>query len=233
MVARGDLAVETALERVPLVQKSLIQKCNFAGKPVITATQMLKSMVDNPRPTRAEANDVANAVLDGTDAVMLSEETTVGEFPVKSVQTMATIIKATESSEVSALQEIEHAYEEPTSIQQAVSHGSYEIAKDLRAAAIITPTHSGSTARKVRSYRPKQPIIALSPNPNVVRCLNLIWGVCPIVVKTYSNFDDMIEQSKRAALNSGWVNKGEKVVITAGIPVGEEGTTNLIKVEVL
>ncbi|MFQ6113700.1 MAG: pyruvate kinase, partial [bacterium] len=233
MVARGDLAVETALERVPLVQKMLIQKCNQIGKPVITATQMLKSMVDNPRPTRAEANDVANAVLDGTDAVMLSEETTVGKYPVESVRTMAKIIEATESNQVANRPLSNTETEEPTSIAKAVSHASFEMARDLKAAAIFTPTQTGSTARSVASFRPAQPIIALSPNPNVVRCLNLVWGLHPILVGQYSNSDEMIEQAKTAALNTGLVKKGDMVVITAGIPVGKAGTTNLIKAEVL
>jgi pyruvate kinase len=233
MVARGDLAVETALERVPLVQKMLIQKCNQIGKPVITATQMLRSMVDNPRPTRAEANDVANAVLDGTDAVMLSEETTIGKYPVESVRTMAKIIEATESSEIASRPRNSSKIEEPTSIARAVSHASFEMAQDLKAAAIFTPTQTGSTARMVASFRPIQPIIALSPDPQVVRCLNLVWGVYPILVAEYCNSDEMVEQAKAAALNTGLVKKGDMVVITAGIPVGKPGTTNLIKAEIL
>ncbi len=233
MVARGDLAVETALERVPLVQKMLIQKCNEVGKPVITATQMLKSMVDNPRPTRAEANDVANAVLDGTDAVMLSEETTVGNYPVESVQVMARIIQATESvllkNKISNVRGIRGK----VTIARAVSHASYEMAQDLHAAAIITPTQSGSTARMVARYRPEQPIIALSPDPHVVRCLSLVWGVWPVLIEGYTSSDEMIEESKKTALNTGLVKKDDVVVITAGTPTGVPGTTNLIKAEVI
>lgn len=233
MVARGDLAVETALEKVPLVQKMIIKKCNGVGKPVITATQMLKSMVENPRPTRAEANDVANAVLDGTDAVMLSEETTIGNYPVESVKVMSTVVQVTESSKLAELQQDQADYDEPTSIAQAFSHGAFGIARELKAAVIITPTQSGSTARMVSSYRPRQPIIALSPNLNVVRCLNLVWGVHPILADDYSTSDDMIEQAKQAALKTGFVKKGDTVVITAGVPIGVPGTTNLIKAEVL
>ena len=233
MVARGDLAVETALERVPVVQKELILKCNRAGKPVITATQMLKSMVDNPRPTRAEANDVANAVLDGTDAVMLSEETTVGRYPVEAVRTMARIIQATESSDMASWHAFQPAFDTPATIQQAVSRGAFEIAKDVAAAAILTPTHSGSTARMVSAFRPEQPIVALSPKENVVRGLNLIWGVYPLLTREYDNALDMEKQIRQAALKSGLVQKGARVVITAGIPVGKAGTTNLIKVEIL
>ncbi len=233
MVARGDLAVETALERVPVVQKELILKCNRAGKPVITATQMLKSMVDNPRPTRAEANDVANAVLDGTDAVMLSEETTVGRYPVEAVRTMARIIEATESSDMASWHAFQPAFDTPATIQQAVSRGAFEIAKDVAAAAILTPTHSGSTARMVSAFRPGQPIVALSPKENVVRGLNLIWGVYPLLTREYDNALDMEKQIRQAALKSGLVQKGARVVITAGIPVGKAGTTNLIKVEIL
>ena len=232
MVARGDLAVETALERVPLAQKMLIRKCNQAGKPIITATQMLKSMVDNPRPTRAEANDVANAVLDGTDAVMLSEETTIGSYPVEAVATMAKIIEVTEGGRTTK-PHIVRSYDKPTSIAHAVSRGAYEIAKDLKAAAIITPTQSGSTARKVSSLRPEQAIIALSPDPHVVRCLNLVWGVRPFLFEGHLHAEEMIEQAKDKALTSGLANFDDVVVITAGVPIVVRGTTNMIKVEVL
>ena len=233
MVARGDLAVETPLETVPLAQKMLIRKCNQAGKPVITATQMLKSMVDNPRPTRAEANDVANAVIDGTDAVMLSEETTIGEYPVEAVETMIRIIEVTESSEQVEHQRFRHDYTESTSIAHAVSHAAYEMAKDLKAAAILTPTQSGSTTRMVSSYRPDQVIIALCPDETVVRRLNLIWGVYPFLADGYLTVEEMIEQAKDKALTSGLVNFNDVLVITAGVPIGIAGTTNLIKAEIL
>ncbi|MDR4505057.1 MAG: pyruvate kinase [Candidatus Scalindua sp.] len=233
MVARGDLAVETALERVPIVQKMLIKKSNRARKPVITATQMLKSMVESPRPTRAEANDVANAVLDGTDAVMLSEETTVGKYPVESVRIMARIIEATESSRVLKRQHYPPDEGKPDSIVSAVSHATSDIARDLKAAAIITPTQSGSTACMVSSYRPDQPIIALSTDHQILKRLNLVWGVYPMLSDRYYNTEEMIEQAKEKALKSGFVKTGDLIVITAGFPIGPAGTTNLIKVEIV
>lgn len=232
MVARGDLAIETSLEQVPLVQKMLIQKCNKACKPVITATQMLKSMVDNPRPTRAEANDVANAVFDGTDAVMLSEETAIGQYPAEAVKTMSKIIQVTEASSLYQ-QQLQHTYLEATSIDHAVSHGAFAMAQGLKAAAIITPTQSGSTARMVSSYRPGHPIIALSPDQKVIKRLALVWGVYPIQSEGYYNTEEMMEEAKDKALKSGLVNFGDVVVITAGVPIGVPGTTNLIKVEIL
>jgi pyruvate kinase len=232
MVARGDLAVETALERVPLAQKMLIKLCNEASKPVITATQMLKSMVDSPRPTRAEANDVANAVLDGTDAVMLSEETTVGNYPTEAVQTMTNIIEVTESSEVAQLRR-QRLDREVSTIAQAVSHASYQMARDLNAAVIITPTQSGGTPRMVSSFRPRQPIVALSPIPEVVRRLSLVWGVYPIVSGVYQNTDEMMEEALDKVRKSDLAKIGDKVVITAGVPVGVAGTTNLIKAETI
>ncbi len=232
MVARGDLAVETALEQVPLAQKRLIRACNEACKPVITATQMLKSMVDSPRPTRAEANDVANAVLDGTDAVMLSEETTIGHYPIEAVRTMARIICVAESCDLTNMQR--HETGDPAiSIQRAVSHAAFEMAQDLQAAAILTPTQSGSTARMISSYRPPHPIIALSPEEKTVRQLCLIWGVHAILSEGYMRSDEIIEEAKDKALKSGLLKFGDTVVITAGVPIGMAGTTNLIKASVL
>ncbi len=233
MVARGDLAVETPLESVPLVQKMIIAKSNRAGKPVITATQMLKSMVDNTRPTRAEATDVANAVLDGTDAVMLSEETTIGHFPIESVETMDRIIRVTEAGRLSLWREEEQSSEESTSVGKAVSHAAFHMAKDLKAAAILTPTQSGITPRMVSSHRPTQPIIAFSPLEATVRRLNLVWGVRPLLAGGYYNSEEMIEQAKDLALRLGLIAFGDTVVITAGVPIGVAGTTNLIKAEVV
>jgi len=233
MVARGDLAVETALERVPVVQKQLIRQCNVIGKPVITATQMLKSMVDSPRPTRAEATDVANAVLDGTDAVMLSEETAIGKYAVEAVEVMARIAERTEQEMLELRREVPFERRGQKSIAEAVSHASYGMAFDLRAAAIITPTHSGSTARLVARYRPQQPIIAFSPIPETVRRLALIWGVYPHCLLQAPTSDEMIERVKQEAQRLGYVKPGDTVVITAGVPVGRPGTTNLIKAEVI
>jgi len=234
MVARGDLAVETPLERVPLVQKSLIKKCNRAGKPVITATQMLKSMVDEPRPTRAEANDVANAVLDGTDAVMLSEETTIGKYPVQAVQVMDKILRTTET-------ELKPRDWLPTEIHQgkiataaAVSHAAVGIAQDLNVAAILTPTRSGATAKMVARYRPRVPIVALCHRPETYRALSLVWGVHPIFFDgDLDNSDALIARCKAEALKRGFVVIGETVLITAGLPPSAQSSTNLIKVETI
>jgi len=233
MVARGDLAVEIPLERVPMYQKELIHKANKAQKPVITATQMLKSMVDSARPTRAEANDVANAVVDGTDAVMLSEETTIGNYPVEAVKTMAKILQTTEASSVVRLRHNHDEKLKSKSISNAVCNAASVMAKELNAAAIITPTQSGSTARAVSSHRPEQTIISLSPDDAVVRRLSLIWGVYPLEIEGYFNSDEMMERAKDKALKSGLVNFGDVVIITAGFPIGVSGTTNLIKAEVL
>jgi len=232
MVARGDLAVETALERVPLVQKMLIEKCNFAGKPVITATQMLKSMVEAPRPTRAEAADVANAVLDGTDAVMLSEETAVGKYPERTVQVMDTIIRTTE--EHMGWRDVQTQTDKGRiTITAAVSHATINMARDLGARAILTPTRSGSTARMVARYRPSVPILGLSSNPLTVRQLALVWGIVPLLIDESINSYEVIERAKQAALEAGFVQRGDTVVITAGLPPSAYSATNLIKAEVI
>ncbi len=234
MIARGDLAVETPLENVPLVQKDIIKKCNRVGKPVITATQMLKSMVEYPRPTRAEANDVANAVLDGTDAVMLSEETTIGKYPAQAVQVMDKILQTTES-------ELQPRHGLPTeehdgklAVAAAVCHAAVNIAQDLRVAAILTPTRSGTTARMVSRYRPKVPILALCHREETFRALALAWGVYPVRFKEYlETSDELIALCKQEALASGLVKNGDTVLITAGLPPTAQSTTNLIKVEVI
>jgi pyruvate kinase len=234
MVARGDLAVETPLERVPLVQKSLIKKCNRAGKPVITATQMLKSMVAEPRPTRAEANDVANAVLDGTDAVMLSEETTIGRFPVQVVQVMDKILRTTETDLKPRDSLPTEMHQGKIAIAAAVSHAAVGIAQDLNVAAILTPTRSGATARMVARYRPRVPIVALCHRPETHRGLALVWGVHPICLnEDFDNSDLLIARCKDEALKHGFVEKGDTVLLTAGLPPSAQSTTNLIKVEVI
>lgn len=232
MVARGDLAVETALEVVPLVQKTIIQKCNNAGKPVITATQMLKSMVDSPRPTRAEAADVANAVLDGTDAVMLSEETTIGKFPERTVQVMDKIVRTTEQS--MSWRDVQTQMQDGViTTSAAISHATVSIAKDLGAKAILTPTRSGATARMVARYRPCVPILALSTSPAVVRQLSLVWGVYPLLIDEYVNSDEIIERAKKAARDAKAVHRGDTVIITAGLPQTASSVTNLIKSDVI
>jgi pyruvate kinase len=228
MVARGDLGVEIDLERVPLVQKSIIRMCNTLGKPVITATQMLQRMVDNPRPTRAEATDVANAILDGTDAVMLSEETAVGKYPAESVVMMDRIARSAESAlDVVKFENI--PIESGTS--DAISRASYFVAKEIGAAAIITPTWSGSTACRVSRFRPKQPILATTPNEAALDFLSLCWGVIPIFIPPSANLDEMIRVSIDAALRGGYVDHGQQVIITGGMPLHVAGKTNFIKVD--
>lgn len=230
MVARGDLGVEIPTEDVPLLQKKIIQKCLRAGKPAIVATQMLNSMITNPRPTRAEVSDVANAVFDSADALMLSGETSVGKYPVESVEMMSRIICKAESFlnfEKMLDERIGWAHE---TIPEAVSFAACRIARDLNTRAIITATQSGLTARKISRYRPSQPIIACSQNQYVVNQLMLSWGVEPIKVEHANNIDEMLEISLEAALKTGKVKSGDVVVITAGFMVNIPGSTNLIKV---
>jgi pyruvate kinase len=233
MVARGDLGVEIPVEEVPIVQKEMIKKCNHLGKPVITATQMLDSMQRNPRPTRAEASDVANAILDGTDAIMLSGETAAGKYPVESVSTMARIAVRTETSLryqerfQQKIREISHTITE--SISQAVVHTSYK----LECSAIVTPTETGYTARMVSKYRPKTPVIAVTPNESTLRRLSLVWGVYPIKGINAETTDEMFTYAISTALENQYVKQGDLVVITAGVPVGKSGTTNLMKVHVI
>jgi pyruvate kinase len=233
MVARGDLGVETPLEKVPLVQKMLIEKSNRAGKPVITATQMLRSMVDNPRPTRAEVTDVANAILDGTDAVMLSEETAVGKYPVEAVKMMIRIAEDAESGFPFGTwgQRFETSREK--ALPEAVSHAACKLAEEIHAAAIIAFTQSGSTAQLVAKYRPGRPILAPTPLEQTYRRLALIWGVSPILSEGMKTTDEMIDKTFAATVKLGLVPRGRKVVIKAGAPVGVPGTTNLIIAEVL
>lgn len=231
MVARGDLGVEIPAEQVPLVQKHMIKKCNHIGKPVITATQMLDSMQRNPRPTRAEASDVANAILDGTDAIMLSGETAAGKYPVESVETMSRIAESTEEAMEYKEILLKQSQAQQTSITEAISQAVANSALDLDAQAILTATESGFTARMVSKYRPKAPIIAVTPNEHVMRRLSLIWGVVPVKGEMVSNTDAMFEMAVNAAVSEGHVQLGDLVVITAGVPVSRSGTTNLIKIQ--
>jgi len=230
MVARGDLGVEIPAEEVPLVQKIMIEKCNRAGKPVITATQMLDSMQRNPRPTRAEASDVANAIFDGTDAIMLSGETAAGKYPAESVQTMAAIAVRAESA--LRYREIfqKQASAQQTTVTEAISQAVANSALDLDAGAIITATESGYTARMVSKYRPKAPIVAVTPEEQVLRRLQLVWGVTPVLGRLAGSTDEMFDIAVEGALRSGIVHLGDTVIITAGVPVGRSGTTNLIKI---
>jgi pyruvate kinase len=230
MVARGDLGVEIPAENVPLVQKMIISRCNVLGKPVITATQMLDSMIRNPRPTRAEASDVANAIFDGTDAVMLSGETAVGRYPLEAVRTMARIAERTETALHYA--RMLESFEPPAerSVTDAISYATCYAAQELGAAAVITATQSGHTARMVSKYKPKARIIAVTPRETVARLLALTWGVFPVLCRPTGSTDEMFVSAVEASLQSGYIKNGDLVIITAGVPVGVSGATNLLRV---
>jgi len=233
MVARGDLGVEIPAEEVPLVQKKLISKCNQLGKAVITATQMLDSMQRNPRPTRAEASDVANAILDGTDAIMLSGETAAGMYPVESVETMHKIAVRTEKavdyrSVVGKLSK-KRGVNMTDAIGQAVAHTSL----NLNVKAVLAPTESGHTAKMISKFRPGVPIIGVTSSPRPARQLTLVWGVYPIIGAKAHTTDEILETSIDESLEHGYVSHGDLVIITAGVPVGKAGTTNLMKVHVI
>ena len=229
MIARGDLGIEMPTEKVPFVQKMIIDKCIKAGKPVITATQMLDSMIRNPRPTRAEVSDVANAVLDGSDALMLSGETAMGRFPIESVEMMGRSIMEAENV-LTYCVDRGGAKDQPIGMTAAISRATCEIASSLKAKAIITSTQSGETARQVAKHRPKQPIVAVSPSPEVVRRLRLSWGVIPLVASPSIHLDNMFDIAVDIPLRVGLIDSGDLVVITAGVLVNIPGTTNLIKV---
>lgn len=233
MVARGDLGVELPPEEIPLTQKMLIKKSNEAGKPVITATQMLDSMIRNPRPTRAEVTDIANSILDGTDAIMLSGETAAGKYPIEAVKTMATIAERTEKDLDYSRNVSRMSYMDEITVANAISHASCTTAYELGAAAIITPTQSGSTARMVSKFRPEAPIIAATFDERVRRKLCLSFGVHSVLIRDVDSTDDLIEQSVNQAIANEYINSGDLVVITAGVPAGVAGTTNLIKVHIV
>ncbi len=232
MVARGDMGVEIPLEEVPIIQKMIIEKVYMAGKQVITATQMLDSMMKNPRPTRAEATDVANAVYDGTSAIMLSGETAAGAYPVEALQTMVKIALRTEQDINFAARMKKRDVLTNPDITNAIAHATCTTAMDLNASAIITVSHSGRTARMVSKYRPSVPIIGCSINKDVCRKLNMSWGVTPLLVDTKENSDDLFDHAVEVAEKAGMISQGEIVVITAGVPLGVSGTTNMIKVHV-
>ncbi|RDW21584.1 pyruvate kinase [Oceanobacillus chungangensis] len=233
MVARGDLGVEIPAEDVPLVQKELIKKCNTVGKPVITATQMLDSMQRNPRPTRAEASDVANAILDGTDAIMLSGETAAGNYPVESVQTMYNIALKVESALDHNVILQERSKNVDMSITEAITQSVSHTALNLDINMIITPTESGHTARMISKYRPKATILAVTYAESVNRQLSLVWGVHAVMGKQAQSTDEMLDIAVDLGLNTDLCNRGDRVIITAGVPVGASGTTNLLKVHVI
>jgi len=229
MVARGDLGVEIPVEEVPIRQKEMIRKCNLLGKPVIVATQMLDSMIRQPRPTRAEASDVANAILDGTDAIMLSGETAAGLFPVEAVHMMDKIAKRTE--QIGSNRQASRQAQK--NVAEAISFASYTIANDLLAAAILTPTHSGLTARMISKYRPRALIVAATPFDTTARQLALQWGVQPLIVPQSAGTDEMLSVAVNTSLNKNLINAGDVVVITAGVPIGKVGSTNMIKVQIM
>lgn len=233
MVARGDLGVEIPPEEVPLVQKMLIKRANANSKPVITATQMLESMVSNPRPTRAEANDVANAIFDGTDCIMLSGETAKGDYPVAAVQMMARIAEKTEGS-IDYIQKLGSQFkQDQTNITNAISYAACTTAAELKTSCISTITKSGFTARMISKFRPMCPIAASTFDPVVWRQLNLVWGCYPVFMKEISKADEVFDLAIQTAVNSGLAKNGDTVVIAIGVPVGVSGSTNTLRVDIV
>ncbi|HET6496264.1 MAG TPA: pyruvate kinase, partial [Thermoleophilia bacterium] len=233
MVARGDLGVEIAPALVPIWQKRIIHAANVAGKPVITATQMLQSMVASPRATRAEASDVANAIYDATSAVMLSGETAVGGYPVEAVRTMAEIALVVEADIASQGRAAQPWNAGRTGVSNAISYGACEVAHRVRAAAIVSATFSGATARAVARNLPAQPIVAISPNQRVVSQLALCWGVSPLLGTYRDSFEEVMREANDLALEGGFGHPGEIVIITAGLQTNQSGKTNLVKAHVL
>lgn len=234
MVARGDLGVEIPAAEVPIHQKHIIERCNLVGKPVITATQMLSSMVDSPRPTRAEASDVANAIFDGTDAIMLSNETASGNFPLEAVETMTAIAEISEA----------HLYDEGgpghiwerrglqglASISDAISYATTQMANTIKAKLIVTCTWTGYTAQRVARERPSTPILCVTPNQLTYNQQALVWGVVPLLVEEFGSIDEMLDLVEKAALKAGYVKQNDTLVIIGGVPFGEGGNTNFVKI---
>ncbi len=233
MIARGDMGVEIPGEEVPIIQKMIIKKVYEAGKQVITATQMLDSMMKNPRPTRAETADVANAVYDGTSAVMLSGETAAGLYPIESLMTMVRIAERVEQDIDYRKRFFSHERSMNPDITDAVSHATCTTAHDLNAKAIITVTKSGRTARMISKYRPECPIIGCTTNEKVTRQMNMSWGVVPVLIDEKDETEDLFTHSIEAAIRSGSLKKGDLAVITSGMPLGVSGSTNMIKVQVV
>ncbi|MDE6204165.1 MAG: pyruvate kinase, partial [Lachnospiraceae bacterium] len=230
MVARGDMGVEIPMEEVPVMQKRMIKMAEAQGKHVITATQMLESMIKNPRPTRAETTDIANAIYDGTTAIMLSGESAAGLYPVEAVKTMDKIARRTEEDIDYNGRMKRRQHVEDVDITTAISHATCTTAMDLKAAAIITVTISGFTAGMIARYKPKCPIIACSVSPKICRQLSLSWGVTPVWIARESSAEDLFDEAVRAAEEAGYIKKGDKVVLTAGVPLGISGKTNMIRV---
>ena len=230
MVARGDLGLQINIEKVPLAQKKIIREANQRGKPVITATEMLESMVKSPTPTRAEATDVANAVLDGTDAVMLSEETSIGQYPIEAIQMMSKIIFEAET----VLPHNKVFYEQQedflSEVDDATARAACQIASQIDAKAIIALTAGGTTALRVAKHRPGQPILAVTLSETVMRQLNLVWGVYPLLRSSPTNLEEWLEIARQTSLETGLVKAGDVIVVTAGLPLAVAGSTNLVKV---
>lgn len=231
MVARGDLGVEVPFEEIPSIQKMIIEKVYKAGKIVVTATQMLESMIENPRPTRAEITDVANAIYDGTSAIMLSGESAVGKHPVEAVETMDRIAKTTEA-DINYIKRFNYFFERPSNndVTSAISHATVTTAHDLNAVAIVTVTKSGTTARMISKFRPKTLIVGATTDERVYRQLVLSWGVMPVMCDTKDNTDELFDHAVEVSKNAGVLKQGDIAVITAGIPLGISGTTNMLKV---
>ncbi|MEP1151395.1 MAG: pyruvate kinase [Balneola sp.] len=235
MVARGDLGIEIPTEEVPIVQKRLIEKCRMAGKPVITATQMLDSMINNPRPTRAESSDVANAVIDGTDAVMLSGETASGKYPMEAVNVMDRICRRVEENRVNLFNNL--AFDKPEwkekQVVESLSFSCVSIAENVEAKVIGTLTNSGSTARRIAKFRPNAPIIAFTESQKVRRQLNLVWGVYSVRVEKIFDTDMGVKLMEEFLQENGFVKKGDRAILTTGIPIAKRGSTNMIKVSTI
>ena len=233
MVARGDMGVEIDFAEIPIIQKKMIAQCVACGKPVITATQMLESMIENPRPTRAEITDVANAIYDGTSAIMLSGETAAGKYPVEAVKTMDAIALRTEADIDYGRQLRERGGESRMSIAAATAHAACTTAQDIGADAIITVSQSGTTARLVSQFRPGTMVVACLLDEQVQRQMNLHWGILPLMMPYANNTDELVEDAVETAMQAGLVHQGDLVVLTAGVPVGVSGTTNMIKVHLV
>jgi pyruvate kinase len=231
MVARGDLGVEMSIAEIPIIQKQIISLCNKKGKPVITATQMLSSMVENPTPTRAEVTDISNAIFDGTDAVMLSNETAVGKFPIETVEIMQQIIQSTEKSALFKNVAVEDEIVSGFDVPDAIAHSAAVMAKSTKAKIIISATESGKTAMLVSKYKPSVPILALTPKEQTLRFLLLKWGVFPVKVNTFKTVDEILNAAPEIAKHLHFLKKKDLYIITAGTHAGVSGSTNLIKID--
>lgn len=231
MIARGDLGVEMASERVPLIQKRIIKICNKIGKPVITATQMLESMISNPRPTRAETSDVANAIIDGSDAVMLSGETSIGEYPVKAAETVRHIIDDVESEFGKGRSYVDWIPEEESTIDDAVTAAACRAAEILNAKAIVAFTQSGSTAMRLSRHRPRTRLLAITPSEKIRRRIELFWGIKSVLIEDVVDIDMIAGTAEKIAKKEGLAKKGDIIVITFGTPIGVAGSTNLMNIQ--